>query len=146
MTSQVEIYSVLPAKDLQRARQFYSDAFGMEPDQDMPEGLIYRTAGGAMILIYETPFAGTNQATAIGLVTDTFDTDMADLRAKGVKFEEYDLPGLKTENGVVEMEGAKGAWFKDTEGNIVSLSEDLFALRARSAAQSQRKEGASDID
>ena len=144
MTKNLETYSVLPASDLQRARQFYSDALGMEPAEDMPEGLIYRTNSGAMILIYETPFAGTNQATAIGLVTDQFDRDMADLRSKGVSFEEYDLPGLKTENGVVEMEGAKGAWFKDSEGNIVSLSEDLFALRAR--AQGQREDGTSDID
>jgi hypothetical protein len=116
----------------------------MELDEDMPEGLIYRTAGGAMILIYETPFADTNQATAIGLVTDTFEADVADLRAKGAQFEEYDLPGLKTENGVVEMDGAKGAWFTDTEGNIGSLSEDLFALRAR--ARGQHEEGTSDID
>ena len=145
MTSHVETYSVLPAQDLQRARRFYSDALGMEPAEDMPAGLLFRTAGGAMILIYETSFAGTNRATAIGLVTGSFDADVADLRAKGVKFEEYDLPGLKTENGVVVMEGAKGAWFKDTEGNILSLSEDLFSRRLRSQSQHQ-EDGSSDID
>lgn len=99
-----------------------------------------------MILISETPFAGTNQATAIGLVTEHFDRDAADLRAKGVTFEEYDLPGLKTENGVVDMDGAKGAWFTDSEGNIVSLSEDLFALRDRVESRRQGREGGSDID
>lgn len=144
MTSQLESYAVLPAKDLERARRFYRDALGLEPEQDMPEGLIYRTRTGSRILIYETPFAGSNQATAIGFITGEFDRDVADLRAKGVTFEEYDLPGLKTQNGVVEMEGAKGAWFTDSEGNIISLSEDLFALRERS--QGQREAGASDID
>lgn len=144
MTSQMDSYAVVPAQDLDRARRFYSDALGLEPEQEMPEGLIYRSRSGGRILLYETAFAGTNQATAIGFVTDQFDRDAADLRAKGVTFEDYDLPGLKTENGVVEMDGAKGAWFKDSEGNIVSLSEDTFALRERS--QGQREAGTSDID
>lgn len=144
MTRAMDIYSILPARDLQRARRFYSEKLGMEPAEEMPEGLIYRMGSGAMILLYETPFAGTNQATALGLVTDTFDGDMADLRAKGVAFEDYDLPGLKTENGVIEMEGAKGAWFTDSEGNILALSEDLFALRDR--APGQREHGTSDIE
>lgn len=144
MTSTMDAYSVIPARDLNRARRFYSEKLGMEPAEEMSEGLIYRTISGAMILIYETTFAGTNQATALGLVTDRFDEDMEDLRARGVTFEEYDLPGLKTENGVVDMDGAKGAWFTDSEGNILSVSEDLFALRSR--AEGRRQEGTSDID
>lgn len=131
MTSHMGTYSVLLAPDLQRARRFSSDMLGLEPAEERPEGLIHHTKSGAMILINETTFASTDEATAIGLLTDRFDADMADLRARGLSFEDYDLPGLKTGNGVVARDGAKGSWCKHSAGNIVSLSEDLFSLRAR---------------
>lgn len=123
MLSDSEIYAVLPASDLGRAREFYKDKLGLEPADERGDGLIYQTKGGPKFLLYETQFAGTAQNTAMNFVTDDLDAEMADLRSRGVQFEEYDFPGLKTENGVAEYDGGRGAWFKDSEGNILAVGE-----------------------
>jgi len=123
MLSDAEIYAVLPASDLGRARGFYKDKLGLEPTEERNDGLIYQTKAGAKILLYETQFAGTAQNTAMNFVTDDLDAEMADLRSRGVTFEDYDFPGLKTENGVAEYDGGRGAWFKDSEGNILAVGE-----------------------
>jgi catechol 2,3-dioxygenase-like lactoylglutathione lyase family enzyme len=114
--------AVLPASDLERARRFWTDTFGLTPARTDMGGDIY-IVGGVPVLVYETQFAGTAQNTSFGLFTDDLDRDMAALREKGVTFNEYDLPGLKTENGVVDLDGERGAWFNDSEGNIISLAQ-----------------------
>jgi catechol 2,3-dioxygenase-like lactoylglutathione lyase family enzyme len=114
--------AVLPASDLDRARRFWSDTFGATPSRTDMGGDLY-LVGGIPLLVYETQFAGTAQNTAFALFTDDLDRDMAALRDKGVTFNEYDLPGLKTENGVVDLDGERGAWFNDSEGNIISLAQ-----------------------
>ena len=75
------------------------------------------------VLVYETQFAGTAQNTALGIDSDDFDRDLADLKAKGVTFNDYDLPGIKTVDGVIELGGMRTAWFNDSEGNIIALGE-----------------------
>ncbi|MEO6471036.1 MAG: VOC family protein [Aeromicrobium sp.] len=125
MLSDLEIYAVLPATDLQRARGFYKDKLGMEPTDERPDGLVYQTPKGTKILLYETAYAGTAQSTAMSWTATDLDAEMAELRSRGVVFEEYDFPGLKTENGVATAEGFRGAWFKDTEGNILAVGEEL---------------------
>ena len=79
-------------------------------------------------LLYETSFAGTAQNTAASWSTNDLDAEMAELRSNGVVFEEYDFPGLKTENGVAANEDGRAAWFKDSEGNILALSEVCDAV------------------
>ena len=118
-------YAVLPASDLDRAKTFWHDTFGIDPvDDGFEEGdAAMFDIGGTRVLVYETQFAGTAQNTALGIDSDDFDRDMADLKAKGVAFNEYDLPGIKTENGVVEIGGMRTAWFNDSEGNILALGE-----------------------
>jgi catechol 2,3-dioxygenase-like lactoylglutathione lyase family enzyme len=123
MLSDSEVYAVLPASDLARARGFYKDKLGLEPTDERADGLIYEGKDGAKILLYETQFAGTAQNTALSWVTNDLDSEMADLRSRGVTFEEYDFPGLKTENGVATYEQGRGGWFKDSEGNILSVTE-----------------------
>ena len=123
MLSKLETYSVLPARDLARARRFYKDVFGMEPVEERMEGLLYRTPKGAAIMIYETDNAGTAANTAIGFDTDDIEAEVAELRGRGVTFEEYDFPGLKTENGIATTNEDRAAWFKDTEGNIICVSQ-----------------------
>ncbi len=123
MLSDSEIYAVLPASDLGRAREYYKDKLGLEPAEERSDGLIYQTKGGPKFLLYETQFAGTAQNTAMNFVTDDLDAEMADLRSRGVVFEDYDFPGLKTENGVAEYDGGRGGWFKDSEGNILAVGE-----------------------
>lgn len=117
------LMAVLPAKDINRAKDFYRDKLGLEPSDTMEDGLLYRGSDGTGFLVYETENAGTARNTQMGWVTDNLEREMEELRAKGVTFEEYDLPGLKTENGVVDNTWGKGAWFLDSEGNILSLSQ-----------------------
>ncbi|MBG6212755.1 MAG: VOC family protein [Cryobacterium sp.] len=140
MFSQLETYSVLPARDLARARRFYKDVLGMEPDEERVEGLLYRTPKGAAIMVYETDNAGTAANTAIAFVTDDIDAEVAALRGRGVTFQEYDFPGLKTEDGIATMNEERAAWFKDTEGNIICVSQtpasDRRPMREREESQS----------
>ena len=114
--------ATLAASDQERARKFWKDVFGLEPVRSDPGGDFY-VIGGVGVLVYESQFAGTNKATAFSIMTDDLDRDMTALRAKGVAFHDYDLPGIKTENGVVDMDGERGAWFDDSEGNIISIAQ-----------------------
>lgn len=124
MLSESTVYGVLPATDLERAKKFYEGTLGLKP-VDIPTdsgGVLYSTKQGTF-LVYATSAPG-GAATALGFVVGDLVAEMADLKTRGVVFEEYDLPGLKTVNGVVDMgEMGKGAWFKDSEGNIISLSQ-----------------------
>jgi predicted enzyme related to lactoylglutathione lyase len=122
--------AVLRAEDLVRANKFYTDVLGLKP-RDIPgpagEGMNMFTAGdGTSVMVYERPGMPAPQNTALGfgIPADKFDEVAADLRARGVTFEDYDLPdiGLKTVNGIAEFEGFKAAWFKDSEGNIVNIA------------------------
>ena len=115
-------FAALPASDLDRARRWYSEKLGIEPAKDAGGGLQYEMGKGTGFLLYQSEFAGTNQATAMGWLVPDVDAELSDLRRRGVTFEDYDMPGLKTEDGVVTMpDGTKGAWFKDSEGNILSV-------------------------
>ena len=122
--------AVLRAEDLVRAKKFYTDVLGLNPggvSGPASEGMGMFTAGdGTMVMIYERPGMPAPQNTALGfgLPADKFDEVAADLRARGVTFEDYDLPetGLKTVNGIAEFEGSKAAWFKDSEGNILNIA------------------------
>lgn len=119
------MHTVLPAADLERAIRWYSDNLGLEPAERNPFAGAYYECGGSRFLIYETPNAGTNMATAAGFDVDNFDEVVEHLRSKGVTFEEVDFGDLgATVDGVIQTpDGSmKGAWFKDSEGNIISLS------------------------
>jgi catechol 2,3-dioxygenase-like lactoylglutathione lyase family enzyme len=125
MFENAAFYAVLPASDLDRARSFWHDTFGIDPvDDGFEEGDAEMfEIGGTRVLVYETQFAGTAQNTALGIDSDDFDRDFADLKAKGVTFNDYDLPGIKTVDGVIELGGMRTAWFNDSEGNIIALGE-----------------------
>ena len=116
--------TMIPASDLARAKTWYAEKLGMEPASENPEGLVYESGKGTGFMVYESQFAGTNQATAMGWQVVDFDAEMADLRGRGVSFEDYDFPGFKTDNGVLTMpDGHHGAWFKDSEGNILAIDD-----------------------
>lgn len=122
MLKEREVLAVLPAKDIARARDFYRDALGLEaPDELDNENLLYRCGNGTSFLLYQTDNAGTAKNTQLSWGTDNLEREMEELRGRGVVFEEYDFPGLKTENGVATSSAGKAAWFTDTEGNILSL-------------------------
>jgi len=112
--------ATIPAKDLERTRRFYEDTLGAQTVMEDPGGILYRS-GDSLFSLYPTEFAGTAQHTLGAFMVQDVDAAVADLRAKGVTFEEYDLPGVKTVNGIAELGGFRGAWFKDPEGNILSV-------------------------
>ncbi len=116
----LEARATIPARDLNRARQWYDEKLGLTPDQEMADGLLYECDNSGFT-IYQTQFAGTAQNTLMSFDTDDLEREMRDMRKRGVKFEDYDLPGLKTVNGVASMDGLRGAWFKDFDGNILAI-------------------------
>jgi predicted enzyme related to lactoylglutathione lyase len=119
---ELDIIAVLPAKDMARARSFYRDKLGLERSEEMDEeNVMYRCGNGTSFLLYKTDNAGTAQNTQMGWGTDDINAEIADLQSRGVVFEEYDFPGLKTENGIATTPVGKAAWFIDSEGNILNI-------------------------
>jgi len=124
MFGNVAMYPVLPASDLERAKRWYSEKLGLDPvKEDEYGGVEYENAGGRF-LVYLSEFAGTNKATAAGFLVENVDEAVAGLRSSGVVFEDVDFGEFgSTVDGVIETpDGDKAAWFKDSEGNILSLS------------------------
>ncbi len=117
-----ETRATIPARDLRKARQWYQDKLGLTPDEEDAGGLNYNCENSGFT-VYETQYAGTAKNTLMSFLTDNLDREMTELRGRGVRFEEYDQPGLKTVNGVATMGELRGAWFKDGDGNILSIVE-----------------------
>jgi catechol 2,3-dioxygenase-like lactoylglutathione lyase family enzyme len=121
----------LPALDLERARAFYSEKLGLDPVEERPGGLKYQTADGVFAL-FQTMGRPSGEHTQMAFEVDDIDAVVATLRERGVEFEEVDLPGLRTVDGIAEVEGnypssggkgERAAWFRDSEGNLMGLAE-----------------------
>jgi catechol 2,3-dioxygenase-like lactoylglutathione lyase family enzyme len=115
------ILTTLPAKDLERAKSFYADKLDMKPTEETPAGVVYRLSTGAFLL-FESSGAPSGDHTQMGIEVDDLEGAVKELKGRGVVFEEYDLPGFKTVDGIAEIAGEKGAWFKDSEGNLLAVS------------------------
>lgn len=124
MLGNSEITAILPVVDMNRARKFYEQILGLRPaDGVMAEGhLMYDCGKGTKLVIYQRSQTKADH-TAAGFWVDNLETEMNELRTKGVVFEEYDFPGLKTVGGIADLGSSRSAWFKDTEGNILAISE-----------------------
>lgn len=108
-------------KDLATARRFYVDTLGLEESPDAQEGVLNLKSGKAPLVVYQSNYAGTNKATSATWVVPDAEPVVNALKAKGVKFEHYDLPGL-TRKGDLHIHGTfKGAWLKDPDGNILHI-------------------------
>jgi catechol 2,3-dioxygenase-like lactoylglutathione lyase family enzyme len=121
MLQKSPMYAYIPVSDLARARQFYEGKLGFKPAREVAGGVTYEFAGGTVCFMYPTPNAGTSKASQAFWQVDDVEREVAELKARGVTFEDYDMPGLKTKNGIATAGGAKTAWFKDTEGNILAV-------------------------
>lgn len=119
MLAQFDASPTLPVKDLARARRFYEDVLALKPEGDSDMDVQAYRAGRVVLTVYASEFTGTNRATAVTWpVGERFDTVIAALRAKGVAFETYDMPGIAAKDGVHQAGDMKLVWFKDPDGNI----------------------------
>jgi catechol 2,3-dioxygenase-like lactoylglutathione lyase family enzyme len=124
------VASRLPAQDLARAKAFYAEKLGLEPVEEREGGLRYVCAAGEFAL-FESAGTASGDHTQMGWDVDDIEATVRDLRARGVVFEEYDLPGLKTVDGIADIagnypskgSGERGAWFRDSEGNMLGIGE-----------------------
>ena len=121
MLQKAPMYAYIPVKDLARARQFYEEKIGLKPKEEKAGGVVYEFAQHTACFMYPTPNAGTSSASQAFWQVDDVEREVAELRRRGVKFEEYDMPQMKIDKGIAIGGGAKAAWFKDTEGNIMAL-------------------------
>lgn len=118
------IRAYIPASDVGRARKFYEHMVGLTPKEDYAGGVIYE-CGGTEVFMYPTRNAGTSKASQAYWLVDDVEAEVAELKARGVVFEEYNMPGVEMRNSIAVAGGAKTAWFKDTEGNILAISQRL---------------------
>jgi predicted enzyme related to lactoylglutathione lyase len=124
MLSDSRVEANIPASDLKRAREFY-DNLGLTPSAEF-EGvaMTYKTTGGTSFNIYETEYAGQAGHTIAQWHVDDIQAEVDDLKAKGIRFEVYDLPGVEWDGDIASIPGlGHAAWFKDSEGNIMCLDD-----------------------
>jgi catechol-2,3-dioxygenase len=108
-----------------RAKAFYTQKLGLTPKEETPAGVIYELGGGTEVLVFESSGAPSGTHTQISFDVEDLAATVKDLKARGVKFEEYNTPGLKTVDGIAEIGPTKAAWFKDTEGNLLAVGQDV---------------------
>jgi predicted enzyme related to lactoylglutathione lyase len=125
MLQEFPMYAYIPAKDVARARRFYEDKVGLRPKQEIAGGVVYEFGKGTACFLYPTPNAGTSHASQAFWQVDDVDSEMTALKARGVTFEQYDMPGERSPSGAVTAGGAKAAWFKDSEGNILAIIQSV---------------------
>ena len=129
MLSNSPISPILPCVDIDGAKRFYGEMLGLEevpmPDSEMAQGaLIYACGQGTMLYIYQRETPAKADHTVVAWMVDDLDTLVTGLAERGVTFEQYDMPGLKTDERGIAVDGQrKSAWFKDPEGNILSINQ-----------------------
>ena len=132
MLSDGRVAPRLPAQDLERARAFYAEKLGLEPTEERPGGLRYQLGNGEFVL-FESAGAPSGEHTQMAVEVEDLESTVAELRSRGVVFEEYDFPGLSTTDGIADIEGdypskgsgERGAWFRDSEGNMIGLGQPV---------------------
>ena len=133
MLEHARVATRLPTQDLERARRWYSEKLGLEPAEERPGGLLYRFSNGEFAL-YGSAGASPGTFTQMGFEVDDLEAVVTELKRRGVEFEEVDIPGLETTDGIAEVEGnypSKGgkgeraAWFRDCEGNMLGIGQPL---------------------
>jgi catechol 2,3-dioxygenase-like lactoylglutathione lyase family enzyme len=118
-----QMLATVPAHDLARARAWYADKLGFTTDQEEAEALLYRRGEDRLFLLFSSPGAGTAQHQLAAWAVEDIEAEVAELRDRGVEFEEYDQPGLQTVDGIARTPVGKAAWFKDSEGNVLTITQ-----------------------
>ncbi|MEA2433651.1 MAG: hypothetical protein QOG54_1108 [Actinomycetota bacterium] len=114
--------AALPAQDLERAKSFYADKLGLKPTEETAGEAQYEIEG-SRFGVFKTFGKPSGDHTQMAIEVDDVSSSVAELRQNGVVFEEYDLPGFKSVDGIVDLEGERAAWFKDSEGNLIAVAQ-----------------------
>ncbi|MEV6114260.1 VOC family protein [Streptomyces sp. NPDC052109] len=131
--SRARVAPRLPAGDLERARRFYAEKLGLEPLDERPGGLLYR-CGGIDFVVFRSTGVSPGTFTQMAFEVDDLESVVAELRRRGVVFEDVDAPGFRTRDGIADIEGnypsrgARGeraAWFRDSEGNLMGIGQPV---------------------
>jgi len=126
MLTKAAVTTMLPVKDLNRAREFYEKKLGLKPMGARQDGkFLFAGGDGGTLALFPKPEGTKAEHTAVSFLVKDIAREIKELEARGVVFEDYDFPGLKTENHVCVLGSEKAAWFKDTEGNYLCLHEDI---------------------
>ena len=125
MLQKSPLYAYIPAKDVSRARKFYEGMLGFKAKQEAAGGVVYEFGKGTGCFLYPTPNAGTSKASQAFWQVDDIEREVAELKSRGVKFEEYDMAQSEGKNSIYTGGGAKAAWFKDSEGNILAVVQSV---------------------
>ena len=124
MLSESTVTTMLPVVDMSRARAFYEGKLGFRADGPKPDGKVLYHPGGATLALFPREAATKAEHTAVSFEVSDIDSTVRQLEQAGVKFEDYDMPGLKTEKHICVLGAEKAAWFYDTEGNCLCLHEE----------------------
>ncbi len=119
---QAAVHTALPAADLERAKAFFREKLGLAPTSETEGTALYRVRDGQLAL-FATSGKPSGDHTQIGWTVEDIEATVAELRGRGVTFDEYDSPGLKTVNGIVTFGSTRFAWFRDSEGNVHNLAQ-----------------------
>jgi len=125
MLTHAAVTTMLPVKDMARAREFYERRLGLQPGGLKPDGKFVYQVGGSILALFPKPEGTKADHTAISFQVPDIAETIQTLKRAGVVFEDYDFPGLKTIDHVCVLGAEKAAWFKDTEGNYLCIHEDL---------------------
>src|SRR5690349_20661455 len=108
------VYATIPATDIDRAKRWYEEKLGLKPARENPAGIAYELGGGTGFFLYQTANAGKAANTLMSFQAEDIVADVRALKQRGVAFEEYDMPGLKTVDSIATLGDLRGAWFKDS--------------------------------
>ena len=125
MLQGTKITTMLPVVDMERARRFYEQSLGLQPDGVRPDGKFVYRCGDALLALFPRGEPSKAEHTAVSFEVKDVAREVDELTMRGVRFEDYDYPGLKTVNKVCVLGSEKAAWFKDPEGNILCIHQPL---------------------
>ena len=120
MFNESKVFATVAVKDIAVAKEFYGGKLGLHQTDENPGGVTYESGGGKLF-VYQSPTAGSGQATCASWEVSDIVAIVGQLKSNGVTFETYEIPGAKQEGEVTIMGGMKAAWFKDPDGNILSV-------------------------
>ena len=123
MLSDARVGAALPCQDFERAKGWWKEKAGLSPSKEDPEGAYYACGEGSEFFLFPSTGKASGDHTQIAFDVKDVLAEVAELKKSGVTFEEYDFPGFKTVDGIADMGDGKGAWFKDSEGNLIAIFE-----------------------